>query len=57
MTTTRIRVFAVSALLSIAGAVFGGNGDDDTLKAIANYRQWTRVTDKPIAVTSFAGVS
>jgi hypothetical protein len=57
MTTTRMRVFAVTALLSIAVAVFGGNGEDDTLKAIANYRQWTRITEKPIAVTSFAAVS
>jgi hypothetical protein len=57
MTTTRIRVFAVTALLSVAGAVFGGNGETDALKAIANYRTWTRVTDKPIAVTSFTAAS
>ena len=49
MTRTRVSVFALSALLSLAGAVLG-NGADETLKEIAGYRQWTRVNEKPILV-------
>lgn len=47
MTSTRLRVFAVTALLSVAGAVFG-SGQDTTLQEIAGYRQWTRLTPTPI---------
>lgn len=52
MKPTRIRVFAVTALLSVAGAVLGNSADDKTLQQIAGYRQWTRLTEKPIAVSS-----
>jgi hypothetical protein len=50
MIRTRLSVFAVSALLCLAGAVPGNKEEGTTLKAIAGYRQWTRVTAKPIAV-------
>ena len=50
MTHTRLRVFAVTALLSCAVAVLGNNGDDKTLQEIAGYRQWARLTEKPIVV-------
>jgi hypothetical protein len=49
MTSTRLSVFAMSALLCVAGAVLG-NGDDATLKEMAGYRQWVRVNEKPILV-------
>jgi hypothetical protein len=49
MNRTRLSVFALSALLSLTGAVLG-NGEDETLKEIAGYRQWTRVYEKPILV-------
>ena len=57
MTSTRLSVFAVSALLTVAGAVLGNNGEDATLKEIAGYRQWTRVTEKPllVGISSLAG--
>lgn len=50
MKPTRIRIFAATALLFVAGAVLGNSGDDKTLQQIAGYRQWTRVNEKPIAV-------
>ena len=54
MTSTRLSVFAMSALLSVSVsvAVLGDKDEDATLKDIAGYRQWTRVTSKPIAVVS-----
>lgn len=57
MSMTRIQVFAAAALLSVAGAVLGSNGENEALKEIAGYRQWTRITDKPIPVTSFTAVA
>lgn len=50
MTSTRLSVFAMSALLCVAGAVLGNNGDDATLKEMAGYRQWNRVNEIPIVV-------
>ena len=58
MTRTRLRVFAVTALLSVAGAAVGNGGADQTLQEIAGYRQWTRVNEKPLPVeNSFSGVA
>ncbi len=55
MTTTRMKLVALTALLSVAGAVLGSNGENETLKDIAGYRQWTRLTDRPIIIpNSFA---
>ena len=53
MSSKRLSVFAVSALLTVAGAVLGNNGQDTTLKEIAGYRQWTRLNDKPMPVENF----
>ena len=50
MTKTRLRVFAVTALLSVAGAVLGDSGQDKTLQEIAGYRQWKRISEKPVLV-------
>ena len=50
MTSTRLIVFAVTALCSVAGAVLGDSGQDKTLKDIAAYRHWIRVNEKPILV-------
>ena len=56
MTHTRLRVFAATALLSVAVAVLGNVGGDKTLLEIAGHRQWSRLTAKPIVVeSSFAG--
>ena len=56
MNRTRLNGLALVALLSLAGAVLADNGQDKTLREIANYRKWTKVTNKPVAVTnSFAG--
>ena len=56
MTHSRLRVFAVIALLSVAVAVLANNGDDKTLQEIAGYRQWTRLNEKPLPVAnSLAG--
>jgi hypothetical protein len=50
MTPTRLMIFAVTSLLSVAGAVFGDGLQDKTLPEIAGYREWTRLTEKPIVV-------
>lgn len=49
MTRMRLSVFALSALLSVGGAVLG-RSEDGTLKEIAGYRQWTRISENPITV-------
>ena len=48
MTRTRLRVFAATALLCAAGAVLGDGLQDQTLNEVAGYREWTRLTEKPI---------
>jgi hypothetical protein len=53
MTKTRAQVFALAAILSVAGAVSGlshslDETPDATLASIAGYKQWTRVTKKPV---------
>jgi hypothetical protein len=48
MSQTRLSVFVVTALLSVAVAVSGNDAQDPTLKEIAGYRQWTRVTAVPV---------
>ena len=40
----------LSIALFTAGAAIAGPGDDETLMQIAGYRQWTRVTEKPVQV-------
>jgi len=50
MTPTRLIVFAVTSLLSVAAAVFADGLQDKTLPEIAGYREWTRLTEKPIVV-------
>lgn len=57
MTPTRLIVFAVSSLLSVAGAVFSDGLRDKTLPEIAGYREWTPLPEKPIVVeNAFAAV-
>lgn len=50
MPNTRLRVFAMTALLSVAAAALADNAPDQTLQQIAGYREWTRLTPKPIVV-------
>jgi len=57
MTPTRLLVFAVTSLLSVAGAVFADGLRDKTLPEIAGYRQWTLLPEKPMVVeNAFAAV-
>ena len=53
MARKRLSVFVMSAVLSVT-VVALGNGEADTLKQIAGYREWSRLTEKPIEVKSFA---
>jgi hypothetical protein len=50
MTSTRLIVFAVTALCSVAGAVLGDGLRDKSLPEIAGYREWTPLPEKPIVV-------
>ena len=52
MTSKRFSVFVISAVLSVSIAALA-NGEDETLKQIAGYREWSRLTEKPVSVTSF----
>jgi hypothetical protein len=52
MNRTRLKLLAMSALLSLTGAVLGDGVPDKTLQEIAAYRQWTRATQQPIAIES-----
>jgi hypothetical protein len=46
-----LKVLALATALTATGAVLAGNTEDEqTLKEIAGYRQWTRVTEKPVQV-------
>ncbi|HEV7684582.1 MAG TPA: hypothetical protein VGO68_20905 [Pyrinomonadaceae bacterium] len=50
MTSTRLKIFAMTALLSVAATALGDNSADQTLQQVAGYREWTRLTHKPIVV-------
>lgn len=51
------RVLVATAVLSTFVALAGAATSDQTLEEIAPYRQWTRVTLKPMVVntSAFAG--
>lgn len=51
------RALVATAILSTFVALAGASTPDQTLEEIAPYRQWTRVTLKPMAVdiSAFAG--
>lgn len=55
MNRPRLKLLAISAVLTLSGAVLGDGGADKTLDEIAGYRQWTRVNEKPIFVEISAG--
>lgn len=57
MNIISLKVLALAAALTATGPVLANNEDDQTLKQIADYRQWTRVTEKPLLVinSSIAG--
>ena len=50
MTSTRLRVFAMAALLSVAATALGDNTTEQTLGEVAGYRKWTRLSPKPIVL-------
>ena len=52
MSQTRLTVFVMTAVLSVAVAVSGNDAQDPTLKEIAGYRQWTRVSAVPVVVNN-----
>jgi hypothetical protein len=46
-----LRFLVLAAVLGTAGMVLAdNNADDETLKAVAGYRQWSRVTEKALPV-------
>jgi hypothetical protein len=52
MMKTTLKVFVLLAALSLPGGASGvaGGPADTTLRDIARYREWTRVTEKPLPV-------
>ena len=57
MKTKYLQTVAATIAFATFGLVFGASSPDSTLKDITGYRNWTRVSEKPVAVgiTSFAG--
>ena len=60
MRATTFRTFAAAAVFTTFGlALVNAGAPDTTLKSIAGYRQWMRVTQQPVVVPleslSFAG--
>ena len=58
MKRTRLKVFALAAALAAVGAVSlaaaaAADSPEATLKQIAGYRGWTRVTEAPIPAEVF----
>ena len=51
---TTLKVFVLLAMLSSGGGASGGSrgSTDTTLRDIARYREWTRVTEKPLPVVN-----
>lgn len=57
MTKTHLQVLALAVVLSTVGVVsVVARADSEataaTLKEIANYRQWTRVTEQPLPIAN-----
>jgi len=53
----KIKLLTVFLMLGTIGVVLSTSGhfstsakDDPTLKALAGYKEWTRITEKPIRV-------
>lgn len=58
MKKASLRSVALGVILGVSGVVSANNAtDEETLKSIAGYRQWTRVTAKalPVIDSSIAG--
>lgn len=55
MRRTPLKLLAVAAALSFVGAALGNPPDDSKQRAlaeVAGYKEWSRVTVKPIPVNS-----
>jgi hypothetical protein len=50
----RLSLRLLALALITAGAAVGRAGDDETLKEITGYRQWTRVTEKVVQVENLS---
>ena len=48
MLRTRVQLFSICALLTVAGVVLADDSSDQTLNEIAGYREWTRVNEKTV---------
>ena len=59
MRSTPLKLFAVAASLAFVGAAFGNSRDDSKQRAlaeVAGYKDWSRVTVKPIEVIAGAAL-
>jgi succinate-acetate transporter protein len=50
MKTIALKLVIVTLCVTVVGLALGTTGDDETLSQIAGYRNWTRVTSKPLAI-------
>ena len=50
MRKTALKLMTLTLVLSVAGLALGTTGDNETLIQIAAYRNWTRVTPKPLQI-------
>ena len=51
MSRTTLKAFAATVLLSLAGAATAGDSDR-SLQEISGYREWARINEKPIEVST-----
>lgn len=55
MRNKRTSLFVMTAILSVSAAVFASS-DNEALKQIAGYRDWTPLTDRPYAVSTITAM-
>ena len=51
MNRTTLKAFAATVLLALAGAATAGDSDGP-LQEISGYREWPRVNEKPVEVST-----
>ena len=50
MRNIALKLVIVTLSVTVAGLALGTTGDNETLSQIAGYRNWTRVTPKPLSI-------
>ncbi len=50
MRNIALKLVIVTLSVTVAGLALGTTGDNETLSQIAGYRNWTRVTPKPLPI-------